>query len=49
MDSDGDDVVVATYGSEGVLRDVIPLQVNSGEGGVGLHLSFQMLLYVSIT
>ena len=39
MDSDGDDVVVATYGSEGVLRDVVPLQVNSGEGGVCLHVT----------
>ena len=33
-------MVLATYGSEGVLGDVVALQVNSGEGGVRLHFIF---------
>ena len=33
--------LLATYGSESVLGDVISLQVHTGEGGVGLLRSFE--------
>ena len=33
--------LLATYGSESVLGDVISLQVHTGEGGVGLLKSFE--------